>query len=349
MRVDDPGHRDPAARQLLDDHRVGREIEAHPAVLLGDGHAEQPELLHLLDHRRRGTCPRGRSSSAIGRTSLSTNCRTISVMAFCSSVLSVYGLVATAIQADPVSLTRESTSDRGPARRADRGLPAGVVAASAGGPGSYGAAGLREHRVRPIRGSTGAALSWRCAPTIAPARSDPRRPPLRCPVLRAWPLGPSMVWDGDRRSMIPSRPSRVLDDDSSTTPLRRSRHGAVRTELGGQLPPASVDARRAPLGAAYVVVAQRRPDPADLRSRRSRAGPCAAPPPTWCRQERAAARRRAGRSPRPARRRRARSPAAGRRAAATPASRHGDVDALRTARRIAATGVPSTARLVEGV
>ena len=50
-------------------------------------------------------------SSAIGRTSLSTNCRTISVMAFCSSVLSVYGLVATAIQAAPVSLTRESTKD----------------------------------------------------------------------------------------------------------------------------------------------------------------------------------------------------------------------------------------------
>ena len=35
-------------------------------------------------------------SSAIGRTSLSTNCRTISVMARCSSVFSVYGEVATA-------------------------------------------------------------------------------------------------------------------------------------------------------------------------------------------------------------------------------------------------------------
>ena len=51
MRVDDPGDRDPAAGELLDDHRVGREIEAHAAVLLGDRHAEQPQLLHLLDDR----------------------------------------------------------------------------------------------------------------------------------------------------------------------------------------------------------------------------------------------------------------------------------------------------------
>ncbi len=50
MGVDDARHRDPPARELLDDHRVGREVEAHPAVLLGDGHAEQAELLHLLDH-----------------------------------------------------------------------------------------------------------------------------------------------------------------------------------------------------------------------------------------------------------------------------------------------------------
>ena len=48
--VDDPGDRDPAPRQLLHDHRVGGEVEPHPAVLLGDGHAEEPELLHLLDH-----------------------------------------------------------------------------------------------------------------------------------------------------------------------------------------------------------------------------------------------------------------------------------------------------------
>ena len=48
--VDDARDRDPAARELLDDHRVGREVEPHPAVLLGDRDAEQPELLHLLDH-----------------------------------------------------------------------------------------------------------------------------------------------------------------------------------------------------------------------------------------------------------------------------------------------------------
>ena len=51
MGVDDAGDRDPAARQLLHDHRVGGEVESHPAVLLGDGHAEQPELLHLLHDR----------------------------------------------------------------------------------------------------------------------------------------------------------------------------------------------------------------------------------------------------------------------------------------------------------
>ena len=53
MRVDDARDRDPAARELLDDHRVGRQVEPHPAVLLGDRHPEQPELLHLLDDRLR--------------------------------------------------------------------------------------------------------------------------------------------------------------------------------------------------------------------------------------------------------------------------------------------------------
>ena len=53
MRVDDAGDRDPAARELLDDHRVGRQVEPHPAVLLGDRDPEQPELLHLLDDRLR--------------------------------------------------------------------------------------------------------------------------------------------------------------------------------------------------------------------------------------------------------------------------------------------------------
>ena len=51
MGVDDAGDRDPAARELLDDHRVGRQVEPHPAVLLGDRHPEEAELLHLLDDR----------------------------------------------------------------------------------------------------------------------------------------------------------------------------------------------------------------------------------------------------------------------------------------------------------
>ena len=51
VRVDDAGDRDPAARELLDDHRVGRQVEAQPAVLLGDRDPEQAELLHLLDDR----------------------------------------------------------------------------------------------------------------------------------------------------------------------------------------------------------------------------------------------------------------------------------------------------------
>ena len=48
-----PEMRDPAAAELLDDHRVGRQVEPHPAVLLGDRHPEQPQLLHLLDDRLR--------------------------------------------------------------------------------------------------------------------------------------------------------------------------------------------------------------------------------------------------------------------------------------------------------
>ena len=51
MGVDDAGDRDPAARELLDDHRVGGQVEAHAAVLLGDRHPEEAELLHLLDDR----------------------------------------------------------------------------------------------------------------------------------------------------------------------------------------------------------------------------------------------------------------------------------------------------------
>jgi hypothetical protein len=51
VRVDHAGDRDPAARELLHDHRVGRQVETHPAVLLGDRDPEEPELLHLLDDR----------------------------------------------------------------------------------------------------------------------------------------------------------------------------------------------------------------------------------------------------------------------------------------------------------
>src|SRR3954467_13148031 len=51
VRVDDPRDRDPPARELLDDHRVGRQVEPHPPVLLGDRDAEQTELAHLLDDR----------------------------------------------------------------------------------------------------------------------------------------------------------------------------------------------------------------------------------------------------------------------------------------------------------
>jgi hypothetical protein len=49
--VDDARDGDPAAGELLDDHRVGRQVQAHPAVLLGDRDAEEAELLHLLDDR----------------------------------------------------------------------------------------------------------------------------------------------------------------------------------------------------------------------------------------------------------------------------------------------------------
>ena len=51
MRVDDPRDADPAPRELLHDHRVGRQVQPHPVVLLGDRHPEQPQLLHLLHDR----------------------------------------------------------------------------------------------------------------------------------------------------------------------------------------------------------------------------------------------------------------------------------------------------------
>src|SRR3954447_15687973 len=51
--VDDAGDRDPAARELFDDHRVGGQVEPHAAVLLGNGDPEEAELFHLLDDRLR--------------------------------------------------------------------------------------------------------------------------------------------------------------------------------------------------------------------------------------------------------------------------------------------------------
>src|SRR3954452_6062842 len=49
VRVDHAADRDPAARQLLDDHDVGRQVEAEAPELLRDGDAEEAELLQLLD------------------------------------------------------------------------------------------------------------------------------------------------------------------------------------------------------------------------------------------------------------------------------------------------------------
>ena len=47
--VEDPRHRHPHRRDLLDDPRIGGGGESEAAVLLADGRAEEPELLHLLD------------------------------------------------------------------------------------------------------------------------------------------------------------------------------------------------------------------------------------------------------------------------------------------------------------
>ena len=71
--VDDAGDAHPAARDLLDDQRVGQQRLAEPAVLLGD---RQPEQAHLLHARRRspaGTRRRARARCACGMISLSTN------------------------------------------------------------------------------------------------------------------------------------------------------------------------------------------------------------------------------------------------------------------------------------
>jgi hypothetical protein len=94
--VDDPRDRDPAARELLDDHGVGREVQPEPAVLLGDGHPEQPELAHLLDDRLRELVLVV-VVLGVGEDLLVANWRTMSVIAFCSSVFSWNCWVSTAI------------------------------------------------------------------------------------------------------------------------------------------------------------------------------------------------------------------------------------------------------------
>ena len=47
--VDEPAYRHPGVGKPLDDLGVGRDRQAEAAVLLRDGGAEQPHLLHLLD------------------------------------------------------------------------------------------------------------------------------------------------------------------------------------------------------------------------------------------------------------------------------------------------------------
>ena len=49
VRVDDPRQRHPAGRELLDHRDVRVQVEAEPAVLLGDRDPEQAHRLHLRD------------------------------------------------------------------------------------------------------------------------------------------------------------------------------------------------------------------------------------------------------------------------------------------------------------
>jgi hypothetical protein len=53
LRVDDAGDRHPDRRNALDDLGVGRGRHAQAAILGGNGAAEEPHLLHLLDDLRR--------------------------------------------------------------------------------------------------------------------------------------------------------------------------------------------------------------------------------------------------------------------------------------------------------
>ena len=79
VRVDDARQRHPAVRELLDDADVGEQVEPEPAVLLGDRDAEQAELLHLLDDRRRDTRRRARAPTRRACTSRAMKRRTVSI------------------------------------------------------------------------------------------------------------------------------------------------------------------------------------------------------------------------------------------------------------------------------
>jgi hypothetical protein len=113
MGVDHPRDRDPPARELLDDHRVGRQVQPHPAVLLGDRDPEQPELLHLLDDRLRELVLVV-VVLGLGDDLLVDELRTISVMAFWSSVFSEYCGVASAMRCRYLS---SASGERGGYRR----------------------------------------------------------------------------------------------------------------------------------------------------------------------------------------------------------------------------------------
>src|SRR5581483_9246980 len=57
VRVQDAGQAHPAAAELLHDHRVRRHVQAEAAELLGDGRAEEAELLHAIAERLRVLVP----------------------------------------------------------------------------------------------------------------------------------------------------------------------------------------------------------------------------------------------------------------------------------------------------
>ena len=75
VAVDDPRQRHPAAAELLDDARVGGDVEAETAVVAGHERAEEPELAHARDQVV-GIGVGMLEGGGRGSTSLSTNWRT---------------------------------------------------------------------------------------------------------------------------------------------------------------------------------------------------------------------------------------------------------------------------------